>query len=122
MLPRIALAALCCPALAGCFLYAHPPRSDGAALYRRENCANCHGPARAGTPNGPPLEGLAERWDARALGRYLLDPDAVLASDPRLAELSRRHGNRMPPFPHLTSGERAELARWLLAGPAEGRR
>jgi mono/diheme cytochrome c family protein len=99
---------------AACALYV-VPRSDGPTLYKRASCADCHGAGGIGGPSGPPLDtSLSGRWTVDSLAEFLVDPEAVLEREPRLAELSRTYGNRMPSYRHLTRKERRTLARHLL--------
>lgn len=92
-----------------------PPGASGPVIYELQNCANCHGPERAGTRLGPPLAGLGGRWTRARLADYLADPRAMVASDARLAELDRQWSSDMGPYDNLTLEERLVLADWLLA-------
>jgi mono/diheme cytochrome c family protein len=101
--------------LAACSLREDPPPgASGAVIYDLQNCANCHGSAREGTRLGPPLAGLAAHWARATLADYIADPRAIVARDPRLAELDRRWSTDMGPYDNLTLEQRLVLADWLL--------
>ncbi len=109
-----AVCALLLSTLSGCFLYPSSP-ADGASLFRRERCIDCHGPSGLGTGNGPTLDGLASRWTADALADYIADPEAYLANDARLSALADQYDGRMIPFGYLSEGERHALASFVLS-------
>lgn len=80
---------------------APPPGLDvsqraGWQIYVDLNCAACHGENREGRRSGPPLVGLAERWKVDQLVSYLMDPDAMVASNPRLAYTAEKYALGMP--------------------------
>lgn len=85
----------------------------GAELFLA-NCARCHGRAGEGSFMAPELSRVAEHWDVERLGRYLRDPEKVIAEDPRLLEQGRRYSQRMPAFPQLTPEQREKVAEWVL--------
>jgi len=87
---------------------------DGAALWRANECATCHGEKREGTENAPPLRELKRHWDVERLARYLADPPALIAQDERLTRLAERYELDMPDFSLLPQAERRALADWLL--------
>ncbi|MCB1088618.1 MAG: c-type cytochrome, partial [Verrucomicrobiae bacterium] len=89
----------------------------GRRLYHRIGCVACHAPEIGYRPEDLPegieieLTGLpsvpmnlADKYDATALARFLLDPHAT------------RPSGRMPSF-KLTEHEAADLAAYLKAGP-----
>lgn len=78
-----------------------PPGLDevqlaGWHVYVDLKCATCHGEAREGQRSGPALTGLAEHWTADELVRYLLDPDAMIRANPRLAYKAEKYAIGMP--------------------------
>lgn len=111
-----------------------PPGLNGAQLdgwqaYVDLNCAKCHGESRKGKRSGPPLTGLAERWSADELVRYLSDPDAVVKANPLLAYKAERYAISMPAISGKAPGYAdkanpetlAALAEYLLVGiPTSG--
>jgi mono/diheme cytochrome c family protein len=99
--------------LPSCFLYESAPL-NGANLFRRERCIDCHGTDGFGTSNGPSLDGLASSWSKEELARYLIDPERVLPDRPRLAEIADSHAAHMPAFGHLSARERRALAAFAL--------
>lgn len=100
-------------ALPSCFLYG-TGSVDGGQLFRRERCIDCHGPDGLGTGNGPSLDGMASYWTKAELTNYLIDPESVLPSKPRLAAIADSHDARMAAFGHLTESERRALATFVL--------
>lgn len=86
----------------------------GAALYRAQNCANCHGEEAVGGPLAPPLRGLAAHWTRDDLARYLRDPRGFAGKSARTRELEDEYTRIMPPYSNLTGEERGALAGWLL--------
>jgi mono/diheme cytochrome c family protein len=91
---------------------------DGLAVYKRENCATCHGGDMAGTPMAPPLSNLSDYWNADTLAEYMRDPEGYSATDPRLAEQNQQYSMQMPPF-EGSDEELAAMVAWLLAGSPE---
>jgi hypothetical protein len=78
-----------------------PPGLDevqtaGWQAYVDLRCGDCHGDEREGKRTAPALVGLAELWTADQLVSYLADPDAMLASDPRLAYRAEKYAIGMP--------------------------
>lgn len=72
-------------------------------------CVACHAVDGRGGSVGPSLDGVADRFDAEYLGRWLREPDAV------------RPGTAMPRLP-LTDTQITEVVAWLgtLHAPAAG--
>jgi len=68
----------------------------GWQVYVDLNCATCHGENREGKRSGPALTGLAAHWNAEQLTRYLLDPDAMIRANPRLAYKAEKYAIGMP--------------------------
>jgi len=95
----------------------------GWRAYVDLNCASCHGEDREGKRSGPPLVGLAENWTADTIVSYLLDPDAMVRANPRLAYRAEQYAIGMPKVSGKTPGyaDRAgeetlrALAGYLLA-------
>jgi len=78
-----------------------PPGLDelqlaGWQAYIDLNCASCHGDHREGQRSGPALVGLAKNWTADQLVSYLIDPDAVVRANPRLAYKAEKYAIGMP--------------------------
>ena len=72
-------------------------------------CVACHSIDGRGGSVGPALDGVADRFDAEYLGRWLREPDAV------------RPGTAMPRLP-LSDEQITEVVAWLgtLHAPAGG--
>jgi hypothetical protein len=68
----------------------------GWQVYVDLDCATCHGENREGKRSAPALTGLAKHWTAEQLARYLLDPDAMIRADPRLAYRAEKYAIGMP--------------------------
>jgi quinoprotein glucose dehydrogenase len=89
------------------------PPPPGQALYQ-QNCQSCHGPDRLGSDSVPGLAYSAA------------DPaNNIAAGAPRFAAGAIRTviaggKGRMPPFPHLTSGDVDALVTLLTATPGRG--
>ncbi|MGM0506384.1 MAG: PQQ-binding-like beta-propeller repeat protein, partial [Bacteroidota bacterium] len=74
------------------------PLDPGRQIYAT-NCATCHGLnlEPAGNSNFPPLNNLSERMSGAEVHEILQEGRGV-----------------MPPFSHLSEGERGQLVNWLL--------
>jgi len=101
-----------------------PPGLNEAQLagwqaYVDLNCANCHGESRKGKRSGPPLTGLAERWTADELVRYLSDPEAVVKANPLLAYKAERYAISMPAISGKAPGYADKATPETLAALAE---
>jgi len=68
----------------------------GWQVYVDLDCATCHGLNREGKRSGPALAGLAEHWTTAQLASYLLDPDAMVRANPRLAYRAEKYAIGMP--------------------------
>lgn len=109
------LAAIASLALLACDSEPPPePDDPGAALFRSQGCVTCHGRAGEGSVMGPPLRGLATNWKREDLARYLADPEAFTAKDPRLAGIASKFAMRMPRIA-ATQEQRLQLADHVLA-------
>ncbi len=75
----------------------------GESLYHQIGCVACHAPRNgaAAPADSVPLPQMEEKWTFDGLRRFLLDP------------LASRPDGRMPAM-HLTDGEAADLAHFLL--------
>jgi hypothetical protein len=106
---------------------APPPGLDevqlaGWRVYVDLECASCHGDGREGRRSGPALTGLADHWTAEQLVSYLIDPDAVVRANPRLAYKAEKYAIGMPKVSGKTPGygekahddKLAALAAYLL--------
>jgi nitric oxide reductase subunit C len=83
--------------------------ADGRPPVFGQMCAACHTVGGRGGNVGPSLDGVADRFDADYLGRWLREPSSV------------RPGTQMPRLP-LTDPQITELVAWLgtLHAPAGG--
>ena len=81
-----------------------------AADFFRENCISCH-TIGGGRLTGPDLKDVSERKDRDWLGRFLLNPKAVIDSgDPYAVELfEQARGTVMPTIPGMTPEHAATL-------------
>ena len=75
----------------------------GESLYQRIGCVACHAPQNGAAipPDSVPLPVMEEKWAFEGLKNFLLDP------------LATRPSGRMPAM-HLTAGEAADVAHYLL--------
>ena len=112
-LSRLVASVLILLSLQSCFFY-ETTSISGGNLFRRERCIDCHGPDGLGTGNGPSLDSMASYWTTEALTDYLVDPELVLPSNPRLSRIADAHDARMAPFGHLSERERRALAVFVL--------
>ncbi|MEW6218690.1 MAG: c-type cytochrome [Thermodesulfobacteriota bacterium] len=74
---------------------------DGAAVYEREGCGDCHSVAGQGGRLGPDLTAVAGRLPPAAIRAYIRDP------------AGQNPAARMPAYPHLSEAELHALARFL---------
>jgi len=113
----MALAVLLASTAAGCGGSEEPQErptdARGRALFTAFGCALCHGPDGAGTGLGPGLRDLGRHWTREELASYFADPQAALASDPRLAELARQYAREMPAIT-TPEEQRLEIADHVL--------
>ena len=65
----------------------------------------------------PTLHGKSEFWTREKLVRYLSDPQAYIARDPRLATQARKYALPMTKFGMLKPEELSALADRVLALP-----
>jgi len=99
----------------------------GRALYRQNGCGSCHG--ASGRGDGPishtldpqPTDltqpaafkrGTAEVAIAETLAAGIPAPGSMPGMDDSIAH---HHSQGMPPYPHLSMGERRSLARYINA-------
>jgi cytochrome c551/c552 len=92
-----------------------PPPGSPEALYVDLGCAKCHGPDREGMRSGPPLHNLAQRWTDDDLMSYMRDPEAFVATNPRLYELKEQYPIAMPAFPNTPEEELRAVVDLMLA-------
>ncbi len=90
---------------------------DGAALFKQQNCVQCHGPDGSGTNLGPTLHGKKVFWTREKLASYLSDPQAVIRGDARLEAQAGQYMLPMVKFVGLTQAQRLALADHVLALP-----
>lgn len=76
----------------------------GWQAYVDLGCATCHGEDREGKRSGPALNGLSGQWSSDQLVSYLLDPDAVVKANPRLAYKAEQYAIGMPKASGKTPG------------------
>lgn len=110
---RTTLLALLATALGACSGGGGAPAGErtGAQVFE-QSCSACHGPNGEGSPLGlgPAYAGLRQYWDTERLLRYLENPAAYAATDPRLGK------RPMPAIqPNVTPAERQRLAEFVLA-------
>jgi cytochrome c2 len=86
----------------------------GRSIFRADACPTCHGQDRAGTINGPSLEGLRGRWTEDNLIRFLRDPSAARRTDARLRQLAERYKTSMPSPARIDEARMRTLAGYLL--------
>jgi len=91
--------------------------ASGAAIYRTQACATCHGDDGAGTPFGPSLQGKKGFWTRAALVAYLKNPIAYAEKDPRLAAQARKFTLPMQRFDQLSESDLEAVADHVLAMP-----
>ena len=48
----------------------------GAAVYQQNNCGACHFINGVGMKTGPPLNGVAKRWDRKWMEEHFVDPES----------------------------------------------
>ena len=76
-------------------------------------CPRCHGSSLDGTPQGPPLQGLAAFWDQESLQEFLLRPESFRKDDPRLNLVAESYPSPMPTFV-MPDSLRSRIAEYLL--------
>ena len=108
-----AIAAVAVLVLAACGASGPPPGSP-QALYINLGCAKCHGPALEGQRSGPPLTGLATRWDAATLTSYLRNPRSFVETNPRLTYLDEQYPIAMPAYPEPSDEDLQKLVDFIL--------
>jgi mono/diheme cytochrome c family protein len=93
-----------------------PQRLNAQTLYRNAGCATCHRmPGDPGEPlAGPPLRNLSEHWNREDLADFIGNPEAFVASDPRIAAQKARYPMAMPGAPSLSQEARLAIADWML--------
>jgi len=111
----IALAGLACAACSKEAVPSGPP--DGAALFREQNCIQCHGVDGSGTSLGPTLRGKQPFWTREKIAAYLADPQSVIKGDARLEAQAAKYMLPMIKFAGLTLEQRLALADHVLALP-----
>lgn len=108
--------AIGCLSLAACSADSGAPRT-GEQLYQDQNCVQCHGPTGQGTNLGPSLHDKKSYWNRDQLARFLADPQAYAAKDPRLSEQGKQYLMPMVKFLTLTEEERLRVADYVLSLP-----
>ena len=109
------LAALLSAACSGAPDDSSPP--DGAALFKAQNCVQCHAPDGSGTNLGPTLQGKKQYWTRAKLAAYIAKPSATIAGDARLKQQSAKYSLPMVDYPYLSEEQRLALADFVLALP-----
>ncbi|MGC2061546.1 MAG: cbb3-type cytochrome c oxidase subunit II [Thermodesulfovibrionales bacterium] len=102
MTTRTRLLLVAAAALFGLFLivtFADMP--DGAEIFKREGCVNCHSLRGAGGSAGPELTAVTKRRTDAWIRRQLRDPK------------SHNPGSMMPSFAHLSRKEVSALIKYL---------
>jgi mono/diheme cytochrome c family protein len=85
-------------------LAALPASAQDPAVFFNANCAPCHS-VGGGEQGGPDLKWVTQRHERQWLIRFMLDPDAMVASgDPRAVDMVKHwDGAVMPKVPDLTA-------------------
>jgi mono/diheme cytochrome c family protein len=112
---RLVLAGLLLAACAKDPARSGPP--DGAALFREQNCVQCHAPDATGTNLGPTLHHKKQFWTREKLAAYLADPQAVIETDERLKSQATQYMLPMVKFIGLSLEQRLALADHVLGLP-----
>lgn len=91
-------------------------QQTGAQLFVSQGCFRCHSKDGSGSflGLGPDLRDKRVHWDAERLTRYLADPAAYAADDPRLGE------REMPAYDLLDEPTRRRLAEHVLTLMIDG--
>ncbi len=89
----------------------------GAALFRSQACATCHGADGEGTAFGPTLHGKKAFWTREKLVEYLRNPQAYTEKDARLSAQARKYTLPMTRFDKLSQPEIEAVAEHVLAMP-----
>ncbi len=90
---------------------------DGAALFKQQNCVQCHGPDGSGTNLGPTLHGKKGFWTRERVAAYIAKPSATIEGDDRLQTQGAKYMLPMVSYPYLTLEQRLALADHVLAMP-----
>lgn len=116
---RLELLCACALALAAaCSDSAQPSGPpDGKRLFVDQGCATCHAADGSGTALAPTLRGKHELWTREKLVRYLVDPQAYVQGDTRLATQARKYSLPMTKFGMLSPEQLGALADQVLALP-----
>jgi mono/diheme cytochrome c family protein len=112
---RFAISGLLCCACSGAHEDSGPP--DGAALFKAQNCVQCHAPDGSGTNLGPTLHGKKGYWTRERIAAYIAKPSATIAGDERLKQQAAKYALPMVDYPYLTPAQRLALADYVLALP-----
>lgn len=102
--------------LAACAPSSEEGPLDGAALYKRQNCAACHGMNRQGSGLAPAIDAVGQHWTVDGLAEYLADPQGYAANDERLKAQGERYRMPMTPYKHLSVEERKAIAAYVIDG------
>ncbi len=94
-----------------------PGPPDGAALFRQQNCVQCHGAEGRGTNLGPALVDKKSFWTRETLAQYLTDPQARIQKDARLSKQADLYRLPMTKFVGLSLEQRLAIADHVLALP-----
>lgn len=111
MSTRLALASVALLASCGAPAIDVPLENQtGAQLFVTQGCVRCHGATGSGSflGLGPDLRDKGPHWNADDLTRYLADPAAYAADDPRLGE------REMPAYDVLDDTLRRRIAEHVL--------
>jgi mono/diheme cytochrome c family protein len=93
------------------------PSDAGAAVFKAQGCALCHGQDGSGTSFGPTLRGKKSFWTRATLVAYLLNPQAYAEKDARLSAQARKYTLPMTRFDKLTQADIEAVADHVLAMP-----
>jgi len=116
---RSSILAACAALLLGACSESQPSSGppDGAALFREQNCIQCHAADGSGTNLGPTLHGKRQFWTREKIAIYLADPQAVIKGDARLEAQAGKFMLPMVKFVGLSLEQRLALADHVLGMP-----
>lgn len=88
-----------------------PP--DGHKVFLTVGCTRCHGNSGEGASQGPPLEGLSEKFKPAELNAFLENPIGYAEQDARLKKWREEYFTPMPKL-EMTDAQRQALVSFLL--------
>lgn len=88
-----------------------PP--NGREVFLTVGCARCHGDDGEGASQGPPLEGVREKFTKEELDQFLDNPIAYAENDVRLKKWREEYFTPMPKL-QMTDAQRNALVKYLF--------